>query len=68
MLSRTANAIARKLLRLTVRDATSGFRCYQRELAAALERLDLHSNGYSLLVEVTYFSQALGGVPVTSCG
>ncbi|MEW6543433.1 MAG: polyprenol monophosphomannose synthase [Nitrospirota bacterium] len=60
LLSRTANHIARRLLGLTVMDATAGFRCYRRELLAALDHLDIRSNGYAFQVEMTYFSQLMG--------
>jgi dolichol-phosphate mannosyltransferase len=60
LLSRTANRIARLMLGLTVQDATAGFRCYRRDLLAALDRLDVRSNGYSFLVEMTYYTQAMG--------
>lgn len=60
MLSRVANSVARGMLGLKTRDATAGFRCYRRELMAALDRLDVQSNGYSFLVEMTYYSQAMG--------
>ncbi len=60
MLSRVANRVARGMLGLKTQDATAGFRCYRRELIAALNRLDVRSNGYSFLVEMTYYSQAMG--------
>lgn len=60
LLSRTANGLARNLLALNVRDATGGFRCYRRDLLAALDRLDVRSNGYSFLVEMAYYSQRMG--------
>jgi glycosyltransferase involved in cell wall biosynthesis len=59
-LSRTANALARRLLGLSVRDVTSGFRCYRRELLAALDQVGIRSNGYSFLVEITYYTKAMG--------
>ncbi|HEV7670255.1 MAG TPA: polyprenol monophosphomannose synthase [Thermoanaerobaculia bacterium] len=59
-LSRTANAGARLLLGLTLRDATAGFRCYRRELLADLDRRDIRSNGYSYLLEMSYNAQRLG--------
>ncbi len=52
ILSRGANALARLLLALPTRDATSGFRCYTR---AVFDRIDLstvRSDGYSFLVEM----------------
>ena len=60
LLSRVANRVARGMLGLKAQDATAGFRCYRRELLAALDRLDVRSNGYSFLVEMTYYSQAMG--------
>jgi glycosyltransferase involved in cell wall biosynthesis len=59
-LSRVANCIARRMLGLKAVDITSGFRCYHRELIAALERLDLRSNGYSFQIETAYYTQTLG--------
>jgi dolichol-phosphate mannosyltransferase len=41
-------------------DATAGFRCYRPELLAALDRLDIRSNGYSFQVEMTYYSELMG--------
>jgi dolichol-phosphate mannosyltransferase len=60
LLSRTSNKIARGLLGLKVMDATAGFRCYRPELLAALDRLDIRSNGYSFQVEMTYYSELMG--------
>ena len=60
LLSRTANRLARNLLGLNVKDATGGFRCYRRELLAALDQLDVRSNGYSFLVEMAYYTQRMG--------
>jgi glycosyltransferase involved in cell wall biosynthesis len=59
-LSQTANAGARLLLGLTLRDATAGFRCYRRDLLADLDRRDIRSNGYSYLLEMSYYAQRLG--------
>jgi dolichol-phosphate mannosyltransferase len=60
LLSRTSNKVARSLLGLKVLDATAGFRCYRPELLAALDRLDIRSNGYSFQVEMTYYSELQG--------
>jgi len=60
LLSRMANHATRWILGLRARDATAGFRCYRRELLAALDRLDIRSNGYSFQVEMTYYSEAMG--------
>lgn len=53
-LSVFANFCARRITGLPVRDCTSGFQCFRREV---LERLDLgavQSTGYSFLVELKY--------------
>jgi dolichol-phosphate mannosyltransferase len=60
LFSRTANQISRLALGFTVRDATAGFRCYRRELLLALNKIAIHSNGYSFQLEVTYATLALG--------
>jgi dolichol-phosphate mannosyltransferase len=59
-LSLVANGLARGVLRLNTRDVTAGFRCYRRDLLSALHQLDLRSNGYSFLVEMTYYCEAMG--------
>ena len=55
-LSATANAFVRALFALPVRDCTSGFRAYRREVLEALPWGRLHSTGYSFLVEALYWS------------
>lgn len=60
LLSAWANVYARAILRLKVRDATAGFKCWRR---SALERIQLDrvkSNGYVFQVEMSYLSQRLG--------
>jgi len=59
-LSGTANAFVRALFRLPVRDCTSGFRAYRREVVEAIPWGRLHSTGYSFLVEVLYWSARAG--------
>ncbi len=59
-LSAWANFYARSILRLKVRDATAGYKCWTR---AALEKIQLdrvRSNGYVFQVEMAYLSQRLG--------
>lgn len=53
-LSRAANAYVRRILGLTIRDCTSGFRAYTARAlrAAAVEGVD--SRGYAFLVEVLH--------------
>jgi dolichol-phosphate mannosyltransferase len=49
VMSGGANALARTLLRLPVRDATSGFRCWKRELIERAGILDVNLQGYAFL-------------------
>jgi glycosyltransferase involved in cell wall biosynthesis len=58
VLSASANAFVRALFRLPVRDCTSGFRAYRREVLEGIPWGRLHSPGYSFLVEVLYWSAA----------
>jgi dolichol-phosphate mannosyltransferase len=60
-ISRMGNLYARLLLRISVRDATSGFRAYHRR---ALERIDLagvRADGYGFQVEMAYLVEKGGG-------
>jgi dolichol-phosphate mannosyltransferase len=54
MISRGANAYARKLLRLPVRDATSGFRAYTRRAAEELVKSSLPAKGFEFQVAALY--------------
>ncbi|GAB7007126.1 polyprenol monophosphomannose synthase [Nocardioides sp. AN3] len=60
MLSGAANAYARSMLRLTTRDATSGFRAWRRSSLAAAHVLDSTSTGYGFQVENTWRSERAG--------
>ena len=69
LISRFGNWVARRTLRLPVRDCTSAYRCYRRE---AIERLDLDGIkvvGYSFLIETTrqFYAAGLriGEIPIT---
>ena len=53
-LSAFGNAYARTLLRLPVRDCTSGFRCYRREVLASVDPFGIRSSGYSFLEEMAW--------------
>ena len=59
-LSATANAFVRALFHLPVRDCTSGFRAYRKEVLESVPWARLHSTGYSFLVEVLYWSERAG--------
>ena len=54
LVSRGANAYARMLLRLPVRDATSGFRAYTRPAAEELARSHLPAKGFEFQVAALY--------------
>lgn len=60
MLSYFANWYTRKITGLTIRDCTSGFKCFRRSL---IERIDLdriRSDGYSFQIEMHFRSAELG--------
>jgi dolichol-phosphate mannosyltransferase len=53
-LSAFANFYTRSLLRLPVRDCTSGYRCYRRQMLEAIEPFESHASGYAFLEEMVY--------------
>jgi dolichol-phosphate mannosyltransferase len=57
ILSAFANQYVRAVTRLSVRDCTSGFRCWRRDALARLPMDRLESEGYSLLVEMLYLAE-----------
>ncbi len=67
-LSAFANFYARVLLRLPVRDCTSGFRLYTREVLETVDPFAIRSSGYSFLEEITWrvarFGFRIGEVPI----
>jgi dolichol-phosphate mannosyltransferase len=60
ILSAFANQYVRAVTRLSVRDCTSGFRCWRRNALARMPMNRLESEGYSLLVEMLYLAQRAG--------
>ena len=54
MLSLAANEYVRRILRVPIHDATSGFRVYRRSALEAVDLPSIRSNGYSFQVEMTY--------------
>jgi dolichol-phosphate mannosyltransferase len=56
LLSASANAFVRFLFALPASDCTSGFRAYRREIVESIPWPELHSQGYSYLVEVLYWA------------
>lgn len=49
-----ANFTARVMLQFPIKDCTSGFRCYRREVLEKIKLDHLFSNGYSFLEEILY--------------
>ena len=58
MLSAGANTLARLCLGLTVRDCTSGYRCYRRDVLASFDLARTRPHGYSCLVELLFECEA----------
>ena len=54
ILSYGANLYARAVTGLPVYDATGGFKCFRREVLAALDLSDVRSNGYAFQIEMSY--------------
>jgi dolichol-phosphate mannosyltransferase len=54
LLSAWANAYTRTVLRLRVRDCTSGYRCYSREVLNAVDPFSIRASGYSFLEEMVW--------------
>ncbi|HYW05712.1 MAG TPA: polyprenol monophosphomannose synthase [Longimicrobium sp.] len=54
LLSYGANIYARWVTGLPVADSTGGFKCFRREVLAALELERVESNGYSFQIEMSF--------------
>ena len=69
LLSRGANLYTHTLLGLRVRDCTSGFRCYTRDLLSQIKLDEVMSQGYSFQIEMVHRTVRLGypvvEVPIT---
>lgn len=67
--SRGGSMYARLLLRLPIKDCTSGFKCFSRSALASLDLEHLLSNGYAFQVEVNHACHKAGltfaEVPIT---
>jgi dolichol-phosphate mannosyltransferase len=59
-LSVAGNAYARGVTGLPVRDCTSGFQCFRREVLEAIDTQRLRFDGYAFLVEVKYRAHRRG--------
>lgn len=60
ILSSFANSYARLLLRVPVRDCTSGFRGYSRRVLETVEPFTIRSSGYSFLEEIVWRAHRAG--------
>ncbi len=60
-LSRTANAYAKVMLGLKVKDATSGFRIYESALLEKMNLSTIKSEGYCFQIEMTRRAAVSGG-------
>lgn len=59
-LSVGGNAYTRLVTGLPVRDCTSGFQCFRREVLEKMDVGRLRSNGYAFLVELKFLAHRLG--------
>jgi len=63
LLSRGGNRYAASVLSLGLRDATSGFRAYRRDLLRRIDLDAVYANGYGFQIEMAYLS-VRGGATV----
>ncbi len=54
LLSYYANAYARVVTGMRVRDLTGGFKCFRRSVLEAINLDAIHSNGYAFQIEMTF--------------
>ncbi len=54
LLSYFANVYARWVTGLRLWDSTGGFKCYRRAVLAGIDLDDIHSNGYSFQIEMSF--------------
>ncbi len=69
LLSAFANRYVRAITRMTIRDCTSGFRCWRREALERLPLASIRSDGYAFIVELAFEATRAGlrcaEVPIT---
>ncbi len=53
-ISKGGSLYSRTILGLGVRDLTSGYKAFSRRALEAIDLQDVHSNGYSFQIEMTY--------------
>jgi dolichol-phosphate mannosyltransferase len=54
LLSYSANLYTRIITGLPVKDATSGFKCYRREVLESIDLDEIRSNGYAFQIEMNF--------------
>jgi len=54
LLSYAANVYTRVITRMPVKDATSGFKCFRREVLEAIDLAKVKSNGYAFQIEMNF--------------
>jgi dolichol-phosphate mannosyltransferase len=54
LVSRGGSWYARRVLGVTVRDLTGGFKCFRRSVLEALDLNAVHADGYGFQIELTY--------------
>ncbi|GMR25122.1 MAG: polyprenol monophosphomannose synthase [Ignavibacteria bacterium] len=54
LLSMFANMYTRVITGLPIRDATSGFKCFRKEVLQAIDLNSVKSNGYAFQIEMTF--------------
>jgi dolichol-phosphate mannosyltransferase len=60
IISGGGNIFARSVLRLPIRDCTAGFKCYRREVLAALDLDRINLQGYAFQIETVYQAYRAG--------
>lgn len=60
LLSRAGNSYVRLITGLTIRDVTSGFRCFRREVFQGIDLQRVRSTNYAFQIEMAYTCQRKG--------
>jgi len=60
LISRGGNVYARTILGIDAEDLTSGFKCFRREVLAAVDLESIRSEGYAFQIEMTFRALQLG--------
>lgn len=60
LISKGGTIYAKKILNIPIKDLTSGFKCFRREVLEKVNIDKIESDGYSFQVEMTYKSYKMG--------